>query len=434
MTSVAASTAAASTAPGMQRPLWVPLTTQHDFPDRSHTAVSAQGVHVMFEDGQQRICAKSGLWNTNLGYGNPHIEAAITGELRAASYLPLFRTAHSKAIEASRALLSLPAHNFQRVVFSTSGGAANDAVMKLARQFFALDGEPERKLIVGLKGSYHGLTYGSQALSGDELGQAVYGVDLRNVRHIEFQDQGQELAQLMQREGHRIAAVIVEPVLGSGAETVPDGFIASLQQHRQDHGFLLVADEVATGFGRVGGWFASDEWPEAPDVIVTSKGLTNGTSACAALLIAQRVTQVFDTAESVFVHGETQAGTPPTCAAVLGTVAEMTRLDHNTLSKQVAAGLNKLIEELRGTLGVGDATGRGCMRGVKLHSRNGMPLSSEGVLAVVRSIHEAGAIVQPGPGRIQLLPALIYTEKNFAELQSAIKAGLAGAQSDGVFQ
>ncbi|MGR0160223.1 daptide-type RiPP biosynthesis aminotransferase [Paenarthrobacter nitroguajacolicus] len=417
-----------------QRPLWIPLTTQHDFEDRSHTAVSAQGVHVTFEDGQKRICAKSGLWNTNLGYGNRHIEAAIAGELRTASYLPLFRTAHNKAIEASAALLSLSAHNFQRVVFSTSGGAANDAVMKLARQYFALSGQPERKLVVGLKGSYHGLTYGSQALSGDELGQALYGVDLRNVRHIEFQDQGQELALLMQREGHRIAAVIVEPVLGSGAESVPDDFMASLQKHRQDHGFLLVADEVATGFGRVGGWFASDEWSEAPDVIVTSKGLTNGTCACAALLIAQRVTQLFDATESVFVHGETQAGTPATCAAILGTIAEMKRLDHNMLSKQVAAGLSTLIEKLQGIPGVGNSSGRGCMRGVKLHSRNGMPLSSEGVLAVVAAIHQAGAIVQAGPGRIQLLPALTYSEENFAELHGAIAAGLAEATRAGAFE
>ncbi|WP_017200699.1 hypothetical protein [Arthrobacter sp. M2012083] len=166
---------------------------------------------------------------------------------------------------------------------------------------------------------------------------------------------------------------------------------------------------------------------------MTSKGLTNGTSACAALLIAQRVTQLFDISGSVFVHGETQAGTPGTCAAIL-CIAEMTRLDHNALSKQVAAGINKLIEEPQGTRGVGDSTGRGCMRGVKLNSSNGMPLSSAGVLAVVRSIHEAAAFVQPGPGRIQLLPALTYTEENFAELQAAINAGLAGAHADGVFR
>ncbi|VXC55702.1 Aminotransferase class III [Arthrobacter sp. 9V] len=420
--------------PRTQRPLWVPLVTQHDFNEASYTAVTADGVHVTFEDGQQRICAKSGLWNTNLGYGNQQIAEAIAKELHTASYLPLFRSSHGKAVEASRALLSLPAHNFQRVVFSTSGGAANDAAMKLARQYFVLKGQPERKLIVGLSGSYHGLTYGSQALSGDELGQALYGVDRRNIRHIRFDDDGVELTRLMQREGHRIAAVIMEPVLGSGAELVPDAFVEELIKQRDQHGFLLVAEEVATGFGRVNGWFASDAWPQQPDVIVTSKGLTNGTSACAALLIAPRVTQLFDTTESIFVHGETQAGTPATCAAILSTIAEMKRLDHHTLNKQVAQGLSNLIEELQRTPGVGNSTGLGCMRGLKLHSKNGMPLESHGVLAVVKSIHQAGAIVQPGPGRIQLLPALTYTEENFAELLSAIEAGLRAAERDGVFE
>jgi beta-alanine--pyruvate transaminase len=420
--------------PRTQLPLWVPLVTQHDFNQASYTAVNADGVHVTFEDGRQRLCAKSGLWNTNLGYGNQRIAEAIANELHTASYLPLFRTSHGKAVEASRVLLSLPAHDFQRVVFSTSGGAANDAAMKLARQYFVLYGQPERKLIVGLSGSYHGLTYGSQALSGDELGQAVYGVDRRNIRHIRFDDDGAELTRLMQREGHRIAVVIMEPVLGSGAESVPDAFVEEVIKHRNQHGFLLVADEVATGFGRVNGWFVSDAWPQQPDIIVTSKGLTNGTSACAALLIAQRVTQLFDATESIFVHGETQAGTPATCAAILSTVAEMKRLDHRTLNKQVAEGLNKLMEDLQRIPGVGNATGRGCMRGLKLHSRNGMPLSPEGVLAVVRNILQAGAMVQPGPGRIQLLPALIYTEENFDELQAAMEAGLVEAIREGVFE
>ncbi|MFP3580533.1 daptide-type RiPP biosynthesis aminotransferase [Arthrobacter sp. SIMBA_036] len=419
--------------PRTQLPLWVPLVTQHDFAADTYTAVKADGVYVTFEDGQRRLCAKSGLWNANLGYGNPRIAAAIHKELETASYLPLFRTAHRQAIHASTALLNLPAHPCQRVVFSTSGGAANDAVMKLARQYFVLNGQPERKLVVGLSGSYHGLTYGSQALSGDELGQAMYGVDRRNIRHIRFDDDGAELELLMRREGNRIAAVIIEPVLGSGAEVVPASFIEQLMRHREDHGFLLVADEVATGFGRVSGWFASDEWREAPDVVVTSKGLTNGTSACAALLIAQRVTDAFDKNEAVFVHGETQAGTPATCAAILATIEEMTRLDHQTLNKQVSAGLDKLITELQASKGVGNSTGRGCMRGIKLLTDNGLPLSANAVLAVVKRIHCAGAIVQPGPGRIQLLPALTYTAANFEELHRAIAAGLARSKRDGVF-
>ncbi|GAA4025036.1 aspartate aminotransferase family protein [Arthrobacter methylotrophus] len=414
-------------------PLWVPFVTQHNFPVDSYTAVRAHGVHVDFEDGQRRLCAKSGLWNTNLGYGNPRIAGAIARELEAASYLPLFRTANRKAIEAANALLSLPAHSFERVVFSTSGGAANDAGMKLARQYFLLDGQPERKIIVGLVGSYHGLTYGSQALSGDHLAQTIYGVDRRNIRHIRFDDGGAELALLMRREGHRVAAVIVEPVLGSGADVVPASFVRSLLTFREEHGFLAIADEVATGFGRVNSWFVSDEWPTAPDIIVTSKAMTNGTSACAALLIGQRVTRKFDSTESVFVHGETQAGTPATCAAILSTIEEMKRLDHGGLTAVVSAGLDRLIVRLMGIPGVSTTTGRGCMRGIKLETAQGEPLSADGVLAVVRHIHQAGAIVQPGPGRIQLLPALVFTEENFEELHAAITAGLSAAHRDGIF-
>jgi adenosylmethionine-8-amino-7-oxononanoate aminotransferase len=416
-----------------QIPLWVPLVSQHDFEAASYTAVRAQGVHVNFEDGQRRLCAKSGLWNTNLGYGNAQIAESIAKELETASYLPLFRTAHGKAIEASKALLELPKHQFERVLFSTSGGAANDAVMKLARHYFVLDKQPERKLVIGLSGSYHGLTFGSQALSGDDLGQAVYGVDRRNIRHIRFDDGGVELAQLMRREGHRVALVVVEPVLGSGAEVVPDAFVAALLKHRDEHGFLVVADEVATGFGRIGGWFASDEWREAPDVVVTSKGLTNGTSACAALLIGQRITQLFDNNEAVFVHGETQAGTPATCAAILATISEMERLDHNTLTQRVSEGLDELITKLQGVPRVGESSGRGCMRGILLRTKSGSSPSPNGVLAVVRRIHQAGAIVQPGPGRIQLLPALTYTQENFEELHAAMVDGLARAERDGVF-
>ncbi|MFK0007997.1 daptide-type RiPP biosynthesis aminotransferase [Paenarthrobacter sp. NPDC090520] len=416
----------------MSLPLWVPLVTQHDFDQDSFTATAADGVHVTFADKQRRLCAKSGLWNANLGFGNSFIAAAVAEELKRASYLSLFRTAHERAIEAAGALLGLSGNTFSKVLFSTSGSAANDAVMKLARQFCVLNGQPERKLIVGLKGSYHGLTYGSQALSGDELGQAVYGVDARNVRHIGF-DTTQELDNLMRREGHRIAAIVVEPVLGSGAEVVPEDFLQALRRHRQEHGFLLVADEVATGFGRVSSWFVSDEWVESPDIIVTSKGLTNGTAACAALLIAHRITDVFDATESVFVHGETQAGTPSTCAAVLATISEMERLDFQRLNKEVADGLDRLLADLKDVRGIGGTTGRGCMRGVKLHTDNGSPLSANGTLAVVRRIHQAGAIVQPGPGRIQLLPSLTYTEDNFRELHVAIVHGLTEARADGVF-
>ena len=209
--------------------------------------------------------------------------------------------------------------------------------------------------------------------------------------------------------------------------------MSALLRFRDEHGFLVVADEVATGFGRVNSWFVSDEWASAPDVIVTSKGLTNGTSACAALLVGRRISSVFDATESVFVHGETQAGTPATCAAILSTIDEMKRLDHEGLTRKVSAGLDEVIARLGSFRFVSGTAGRGCMRAVKLAAADGQPLPADDVMAVVSRIHQAGAIVQPGPGRIQLLPALVYTPENFEELYSAIHAGLSAAELDGVF-
>ena len=138
---------------------------------------------------------------------------------------------------------------------------------------------------MGLKGSYHGTMYGSHALSGDDLLQSVYSVDRRSVRHVSHSDDGEELEALLKREDSRVASVVVEPVLGSGAHPLSDAFISRILDLREEYGFLIVADEVATGFGRTGTMFATDEWAAPPDVLVLSKALTNGATGAAALLV-----------------------------------------------------------------------------------------------------------------------------------------------------
>lgn len=232
---------------------------------------------MRFTDGLEAFCATSGLWNVPLGYGRDKIADAVAAALRDASYLTLFRRSHPLAEEAAERVISFTQMPFSRVIHATSGGAANDLVMKLSRQYWTLEEGTPRRLVVGLRGSYHGLTYGAHALSGDELGQAVYSVDGRDVRHVPFDDGGAGLEALCRREGNRIAALIIEPVLGSGAVEVPADFLDTVQRLREHYGFLLVADEVATGFGRTGARFASSRWFPKPDALVLSKALTKGT-------------------------------------------------------------------------------------------------------------------------------------------------------------
>ncbi|QES48798.1 aspartate aminotransferase family protein [Streptomyces venezuelae] len=408
--------------------LWASLLAPHDQGRDDLCAVSAHGVRVRYADGTELLCGSSGLWNTNIGYGNTAIAEAAAEALREASYLSTFRYENSYARQAAEALIEVSGpQDYKRVLFSTSGGAANDLVMKLARHYHALRGDDRRKVVVGLRGSYHGLTYGSFSLTGDNLGQQLYGVDQRLVRHVTANDPA-EIGALLTRQGGQIAAVVVEPVLGSGAVALTEEYVAELLRLREEYGFLLVADEVATGFGRTGSFFASQRWPAAPDLVVSSKGLTNGTSAAAAVIVSHRVADAFDEAGALLSHGETQAGTPVTCATILATLAEMRRLDAVALGQRLSERLDTELARLTAEdPSVSGTTGAGCFRSVRVTDGTaaGAPLPQAEVPALVAAIRAAGAIVHPGIHGIQLIPALTYTEAELAELLDCVRTGLA---------
>jgi adenosylmethionine-8-amino-7-oxononanoate aminotransferase len=406
--------------------LWSPMLPMSRQGLDEVCAVSASGVRIRYQDGRELLCGTSGLWNANLGYGNRAIADAAAAALRDASYLGVHQVENVYARRAAQALIGLfEAGTYQRVIFSTSGGAANDLVMKLARQYHVMRGDRERRLVVALRGSWHGLTFGAFALTSERLGQTMYGVDRRLVAHVPANDL-EALAAVMRRQGSAIAAVVVEPVLGTGTIPLTDAYVAGLLRQRQEHGFLLVADEVATGFGRTGTMFATDTWPEPPDVLISSKGLTNGTSAAAAVLVSPAVCDVYAEADALLAHAETQAGTPVTGAAILATIDEMGRLD--AVARGAELG-ERLDAELAGMVTdeplVSGTTGRGCFRTLRLCGVDGGPLPTGEVPRVLAAIRDAGAVVHAAPDGIQLVPALVYTEGELTELLDRVRVGLA---------
>lgn len=390
-------------------------------------AVSAQGVRVKFADGRELLCGTSGLWNTNLGYGNLAIARAAACALSDASYLSVWGYENSYAREAATKLVELAGSNhYARVLFSTSGGAANDMAMKVVRHFHVIQGHNERKLILGMRGGFHGLTFGAFALTDAKLGQRMYGVDRRLVGHIQPNNPA-ELTAVLAEMGNRIAAIVVEPVIGTGAVPLNEEYVAELLQQRSKYGFLLVADEVTTGFGRIGtSVFATQGWPELPDVLITAKGLTNGTQAASAVIVSQVVAEAFTTSGSILGHAETQAGTPVACAAILATIAEMDRLNAVTRSSELSARLDVELTRMVGTKPLVSATtGKGCLRSLRLSDGEGKPLDQAEIPSVVSAIRDAGALVHPGPSCIQLIPALTYSDVNLDELLSSVGLGLA---------
>jgi hypothetical protein len=292
-------------------------------------------------------------------------------------------------------------------------------MMKLARQYWALQRQFGRRIIVGLKDSYHGLTYGSHGLTGMALAQSYYGVDQRLIRHVSHEDVT-ELAELLAHEGERVAAVVVEPVLGTGAHPLPDAMIEGLRRYRDEYGFLLVADEVATGFGRTGSYFASENWSVRPDVLVVSKGLTNGTCAASAVVVSHAICDVFECRDATVTHAETQAGSPPTCAAILATIEEMARLDAVERAATVSRWLDELLNELADHPLVAGHRGLGCFRALRL-AHDGVELSPEAIQGVADEVRAAGAVVSVGPDCVQLAPPLVYEREDVARLAQALR-------------
>lgn len=399
---------------------WTSLVRPSESPGRERWALSAQGTRVRFADGVDAYCATSGLWNVPLGYGRQEIADAVARALRDASYLTLFRRSHPLAEAAAERVLDFTGMPFSRLIYSTSGSAANDVGMKLVRQFWAISGQPQRRIVVGLRGSYHGLTYGAHALSGDDLGQALYGVDRRDIRHVPFDDGGEALATLLAREGGRVAAIVLEPVLGTGAVVVPAPFLAAVRTLREEHGFLVVADEVATGFGRTGRRFASAGWD--PDALLLSKALTNGTCAAAVVAVGERIASAFDRADAPFVHGETQAGAPATCAAILATIDLYESLDLDTRFREVAAHLDAVVSRLRTHPRISGARGAGAFRAVTVApDPTAGPLD---VIDLVERIRRKGVIVHPAPSGIQFIPPAVSTPADVELIAVAVEGAL----------
>lgn len=381
--------------------------------------VSAHGTTIRLSDGTDCLDGVAGAWNVPLGYGHHAVADAIHQALLEASYLPNAEGRHTWLDRADKMLLEVAGPGrFNRVLHTTSGSACLESVIKLAREYHKLRGEPRRTIIVSLKGSTHGTTLGAMSLSAQDLGQAFFGVDMRAVRHVD-QHRPTELRDLLDREGDRIAAFVIEPVQGAGTVMVDEQFLSTVLTGREEYGYLVAADEVATGFGRTGPMFASQRWCQNVDLLATSKGLTNGTQAASAVLLAPKVSRVLSEAQSLLQHMETQAGTPASCAAIMATITAFYNEDVLGQAAGVAYQLDERLREITAAVPGSGLTGTGCFRSLTLP---GMSRTAVADL-VARCLH-GGAVVHPGPSCIQLAPALVYSREGLNQLLDRISTAV----------
>ena len=252
-----------------------------------------------------------------------------------------------------------------RIFFTSSGSEAVETALKLARLTHSLKGDTQRTEFVGRANSYHGVAYGGVSVQGLPLNQQGFGPLLDTVHQVSAHDI-EDIEKLFERTGSTIAAVITEPVQGAGGVYPPvDGYLTRLRELCDEYGVLLIFDEVITGFGRLGSWFAASHFGVVPDMITFAKGCTSGYLPLGGVVVGEAVLDVLE-ADPTFIlrHGYTYSGHPSACAAALANTAIL--LEENlfdrvpVIAERIGGGLTALaatgaIVEARGMGGIWSA-------------------------------------------------------------------------------
>ncbi|MGI8579663.1 MAG: adenosylmethionine--8-amino-7-oxononanoate transaminase [Solirubrobacteraceae bacterium] len=411
-----------------RRHLWHPFTQQQGWSEEPPIMIErAEGTTLYDTDGNAYIDGVSSLWCNVHGHGHPHIDAAVREQLDRVAHSTMLGLSHPPAVELAERLVAIAPPGLTRVFYSDSGSTAVEVALKMAFQWWAHRGERERTEFVCLRGGYHGDTTGSVSVGGIDLFHSLYEPLLFKAHQAEPGDRD-SVAELLAEHGERIAAVIVEPLVqgAAGIMLQPPGFLREVRELCDEHGILLICDEVATGFGRTGTMFACEQEDVAPDLMCVAKGLTGGYMPLAATLASERIYEGFLGAFEefkTFFHGHTYTGNPLACAAALATleVFEQERTLEKLQPKIELLGelLERYVEPLPA---VREIRRRGTMVGIELGL---FPLTERVGHQATLAARRRGAIVRGLGDVLVLMPPLAITEAELKRLVQIVGAAIA---------
>jgi adenosylmethionine-8-amino-7-oxononanoate aminotransferase len=309
-----------------RRVLWHPFTQQRGWEEDEPPILieRAEGTTLYDTEGNDYIDGVSSLWCNVHGHRHPRIDAAVREQLDRVAHSTMLGLSHPPAVELAARLVELAPPGLTRAFYSESGSTAVEIALKMAFQWWHQRGETQRTRFVCLRDAYHGDTIGSVSVGGIDLFHSLYRPLLFDALHAEAGD-ADDLAALLADHGDRVAGVIVEPLVQGAAGMLmqPPGYLRRVRELCDEHGVLLICDEVATGFGRTGTMFACEREGVSPDLMCLAKGLTGGYLPLAATLATERIYEGFLAEHHeyrTFFHGHTYTGNPLACAAALATL------------------------------------------------------------------------------------------------------------------
>ncbi|HET6316945.1 MAG TPA: aminotransferase class III-fold pyridoxal phosphate-dependent enzyme [Chloroflexota bacterium] len=421
----------------------------------------AEGVYLFDDRGRRFIDAAGGVGAvTSVGHAVPEIVDAIAHQMRTVAFVPWTQFQTEPAQKLAEAIAETTPRGLNNVALFTSGSEVTEGAVKLARQYWVARGQSDKHLVISRWQGFHGLTLGASGFSGHTQRRRKYQPMLHDMPKIspayayrcEDCARGSlrcadELERMIRWFGpENVSCFIAEPVVGAtmGAVPAPPGYFQRIREICDRYDVLFIADEVMTGFGRTGRWFAIEHWDVVPDIVVAAKGVSGGYVPLAILAAHERVVNALREAGSPWVAGHTYAQNP---LAAAGGLAVLEYIQRHDLVRAASSRGSQLLDGLRGLIPrhriLGDARGLGLLLGVELvqdrTTRVPFPLETGMAYQFARACIEEGAAVYPGQSGADgqlgdhalVTPPMTITSEQVAELIGAIDRALTRVETMG---
>ena len=416
-----------------------PFTDYGDLRQKGARIIThAEGHYIYDSDGNRILDGMAGLWCVNVGYGRPElVEAAATQMAKLPYYNNFFRTSNQPVAELSAKLAEITPDGLSNVFYANSGSEANDTIIRMVRHYWALEGKPGKRVIISREFGYHGSTIMSASLGGLKgmHDQAANEPGFAHIRppygflHQGNQDEAEFAAdaaswledKIIEIGASNVAAFVAEPIQGAGGVIVPPaGYFKHIQEICRRHDILFVADEVITGFGRTGQWFASQTMELEPDMMALAKGLTSGYVPMSAVMVGDRVANKLVADGGEFYHGFTYSGHPVAAAVALANLELIEREDMITrVREDTGPYLAEALAPLAEHRIVGEIRTFGVLAAIELvKSKDGPEMFEDtGATGVICRDHaiNRGLMMRAVRDAMILSPALTYSRADIDE-------------------
>ena len=423
---------------------WLPFTPNKKFKANPRLLTSAKGMYYKSDDGREVLDGIAGLWCTNAGHCHPKIVAAVQNQAAELDYATAFNMSHPKAFELAEKVSSLTPKGLDRIFYGNSGSEAVETAMKVALAYHASKGDGQKTKFVGREKGYHGVNFGGVSVGGltpnrKSFGPLLPGIDHMphtwDTEHMAFSkgqpEWGLHLADelekiLILQDPSTVAAVIIEPVTGSGGVIVPPvGYLERIREICTKHNVLLIFDEVITGFGRLGCCFAANRFDVRPDMITMAKGRTSAMIPMSAVAFDNSIyDQLMEGPEAMIelFHGYTYSGHPVACAAGIAALDVYEEEGLFDRAKEMEPHFQEAIHSLKGLNQVIDIRNIGLMGAIHFGS-DGLP-ATEFAAKVFQHCYDNNVLVRYSGEFLVLSPSLIVEKEHLDTIADALKAAI----------